>query len=67
MGEPKTTKAQQRATQKYVSANYDRVVLTMPKGYREQVRAAAQRQGESLNGFINRLLREAVPPQDVTE
>ena len=34
----KVSKAQQRAVQKYVKTNYDRVMLTMPKGKREEIR-----------------------------
>lgn len=56
----------------YISRTYDRVNLTMPKGQKEAVRAHAEAQGESLNGFINRAIstvieqdncgREAVEP-----
>lgn len=32
---PKTTKAAQKAVNKYIANNYDRVNLTMPKGKRK--------------------------------
>ena len=47
-----TTKAQQKAVQKYVQNNYDRVVLTMPKGKKEAIKAAAAAAGESMNQYI---------------
>lgn len=56
-----TTKAQQKAVQKYVSNNYDRVVLTLkPKGERDKIKAHADSMGESMNAFINRAISEQV-------
>ena len=49
----KTTKAQQKAVQKYVGNNYDRVVLTMPKGVRDEIKAAYKAADyKSMNAFI---------------
>lgn len=66
------SKAQQKAVNKYMAANYDRINLTVPKGEKEAIKAHAEAQGESLNGFINRAIstvmeqdnarREAVEP-----
>lgn len=47
-----TTKAQQRAVNKYVKANYDRIEVKAPKGTKELLTAAAAEQGESLNQYI---------------
>ena len=58
--ENKVSKAQQRAVQKYVKANYDRLDLTMPKGRKEELKAHAAAQGESVNAFINRAITEAI-------
>ena len=58
--ETKTSKAQQKAVQKYVKNNYDRHVLTMPKGNKDKIKAHAEKQGESLNGFINRAISETM-------
>lgn len=55
-----TTKAQQRAVQKYVQEKYDRVVLTMQKGNRDIIKAHADCMGESVNGFINRAIVETM-------
>ena len=37
----------------FIKQNYDRVNLTLPKGKKEQVKAAAAAAGMSLNEFIN--------------
>ena len=54
------TQAQNKATQKYIKNNYDSVMLRMPKGKKEQIKAHAENQGESLNGFVNRAIDEAI-------
>ena len=58
--ENKVSKAQQRAVNKYVKTNYDRVNVTFPKGRREELKAHAAAQGESVNAFINRAITEAI-------
>ena len=50
------SKAQQKAVTKYVKAKYDRFGLTMPKGHLDEIKAHAENQGESVNGFINRAI-----------
>lgn len=52
------SKAQQKATAKYVRQNYDRIEVKVPKGDKEVLQAHAQAQGESLNKFINRAINE---------
>ena len=37
----------------YIKLSYDRVNLTMPKGKKETVKAAATASGMSLNEYIN--------------
>ena len=54
------TKAQQRAVNKYMKENYDRVNLTIPKGRKEQIKAHAEARGESVNGFITRAIDETI-------
>ena len=54
------SKAQQRAVNKYMSANYDRITLTVKKGQRAELQAIAAEHGESLNAFIKRLISESV-------
>ncbi|MBQ0037285.1 MAG: Arc family DNA-binding protein [Clostridiales bacterium] len=54
------SKAQQKAVNKYMAANYDRVNVTMPKGKKDTIRAHAETQGESVNSFINRAIDETI-------
>lgn len=54
------SKAQQRAVNKYMAANYDRINLTVPKGQKNTIKAHAKAQGESLNAFINRAITQTM-------
>lgn len=53
-------KANQRAVNKYVKNNYDRINVTMPKGRKDIIQSHAAAQGESVNGFINRAISETM-------
>jgi len=50
--ESKISKAQQKAVHKYVKNNYDRIELTVPKGQKDIIKAAAESVGESLNTYV---------------
>ena len=55
------SKAQQKAVNKYMAANYDRINLTVEKGKRDIIKAhAAQKDGGSVNAFINRAIDETM-------
>lgn len=54
------SKAQQKAVNKYMAANYDRINLTVPKGRKDEIQSFAAQTGESVNGFINRAIGEAM-------
>lgn len=56
----KVSAAQQKAVNKYVKENYDRINVNMPKGRKDEVKAHAETQGESLNAFINRAILETM-------
>lgn len=60
-----TTKAHQKASNKYMKNHYDRVNLFVPKGQRDVFRAHAESQGESLNAFACRAMREAMEREAV--
>lgn len=53
-------KANQRAVNKYVKNNYDRINVTMPKGRKDEIKAHAEDRGESVNAFINRAIDETM-------
>lgn len=54
------SKAQQKAVNKYMKENYDRVNLTLPKGYKEDLVDLAASRGQSLNAFIKEAIDEHV-------
>jgi len=54
------SKAQQKAVNKYMAANYDRINLTVLKGQKDTIKAHAEARGESVNGFINRAISETM-------
>lgn len=51
MARPKT-KTQSQATNDYARRHYDSILLTMPKGAKDQIRALADEQGISVNRYI---------------
>lgn len=54
------SKAQQRATNKFIAKTYDRINLTIPKGRKELIQTHAAARGESVNGFIGRAISETM-------
>jgi len=54
------SKSQQKAVNKYMAANYDRINLTVPKGQKETIQAHATVHSESVNGFIGRAILETM-------
>lgn len=51
------SESQRRAVAKYNAANYDRIEVKLPKGRKHDVEAAAKAAGQSINGYINALIR----------
>lgn len=54
------SKAQQAATARYEEKAYDKVLVRLPKGQKEIMQAYAEAHSESVNGFINRAISEAM-------
>ena len=44
----------------WIADNLDRINLTVPKGKKDEIKAHAERQGESVNGFINRAIDQTI-------
>ena len=55
-----TSTAQQKAVNKYMAANYDRINLTVLTGRKDIITAHAESKGESVNAFINRAIDETM-------
>lgn len=51
-------KKQTNWTRAYNEKAYDRISVTVPKGQKQAIEAHAEKAGESVNGLINKLLRE---------
>lgn len=45
---------------KFIAKAYDRINLTVSKGRKDIIQAHAEARGESVNGFINRAIRETM-------
>lgn len=45
---------------RYIAKAYDRINLMVPKGDKERIKAFAEANGETVNGFIKRVIAEAM-------
>ncbi len=52
----KNSKARIAANNGYNAKAYDRINIAIPKGMKEQIQVKADQHGESINGFIRRLI-----------
>jgi len=52
------SKAQQRAVSKYMKENYDEIKVRVEKGQKEIIKAHAEKNGKSVNSFINEAITE---------
>ena len=52
------SKAQQKAVNKYVRENYDRINVNMPKGKKDEIQAHAAQLGMRVNAYINQAIDE---------
>ena len=60
-----TTKAQQKAVNKYIKGKYDRLNVTIPKGRKVDVEKYVRENGAvSVNGLVNDLLRTQIGMTD---
>lgn len=55
------SKAQRQCVSRYEAANYDRILLRLPKGRREAVKAQADAAGKSLNAYLIGLIEGDTP------
>lgn len=52
---------------KYNAKTYDDIRLRVPKGQKEKIQTFAEANGETVNGFINRLIAEAMGEHKTAE
>lgn len=55
------------ANNKYNNKVYERINLVVKRGNKERIQAAATAEGESVNGFINRIIAERIPGYDLMD
>ena len=53
-------KTSSKVKDRYNAKAYDEIKVRVFKGDKEKVKAHAESRGESLNGFINRAINEAI-------
>ena len=53
-----TSKAQQKAQNKWIAKAYDRINLTVPKGDKAVIKERAAAAGESVNEYINQAIKQ---------
>ncbi len=52
--------AQKRATAKFESKNYDKILIRLKKGDKKKIQEYATTHNESINGFIRRAIQETM-------
>lgn len=56
----KYTEARKAGNRKWDAENLDRLSIALPKGMKDRIKAAAARDGKSMNEYIKDLLTAAV-------
>ena len=56
----KYTEAKKEGNKRWDAKNLDRLSIALPKGSKEKIKAHAEKQGESVNGFISRAIEETM-------
>lgn len=54
------TEAQLRAIKKWSTEKVDEIKIRVPKGQKAEIQAFAKAHGETVNAFVNRLIRDAM-------
>lgn len=53
-------KTSSKVKDRYNAKAYDEIKVRVSKGKKDEIKAHAEEQGESLNGFINRAIDETI-------
>ncbi len=54
------TEAKKEGNKRWDAKNLDRLSVALPKGSKDAIKAHAEKQCESVNGFISRAIKEAM-------
>lgn len=52
------TEKRKASNEKWDAANLDRISVALPKGKKDEIKAHAESQGESMNQFIGRAINQ---------
>lgn len=58
------TDARRKASAKYLKESVDEIKIRVPKGDKAKIQAHAEKQGESVNGFVKRAINETMERDD---
>ena len=67
MSENKNSKARIEANNRYNAKAYDRINLAVPKGQKSVIQAAAEKVGQSLNGYVTQAVDERIERDNEVE
>ncbi|EGW36449.1 hypothetical protein [Desulfosporosinus sp. OT] len=59
--------ARTKANRKYNEKAYDRIPVTVPKGDKEKIKAFAEKEGLSVNAFVNMAINKQMPQKPIIE
>ena len=54
------SEARKRANEKYNAKAYEQILVRVSKGKKQKIQEYAENNGETTNGFINRIIDEAM-------
>lgn len=54
------TEARKRANARYEAETVERISLVLPRGMKNKIKQAAAARGESVNGFLTRIIADAL-------
>ena len=60
MAENKNSRERIEENNRYNDKAYDRINVAVPKGRKDVIKAHAEKNGESVNGFVNRAINETM-------
>lgn len=60
MADTKNSKARIAANNRYNAKAYDRINIAVPKGKKDVIKSCADRNGDSINGFIVKAIDEKI-------
>ncbi len=63
----KYTEARRKANEKYNAKTYDEIKVRVLKGRKDEIKSAAEKQGQSLNGYIVNAIDEKMERNSTKE